>query len=109
MNELNLNNLGQLRNGKVKLAADEAMRQAIMDCSNRPNIKKARIVTLELKIEPISSDGTFLENVDIQFAAKVKVPPLSLASDILNVDNETATALLPSDHQPALIGRAEKE
>lgn len=54
LKELTLENLKDLDYGKASLTFDKALRRAVADCLDRPGDNRARTVSLELKLSPVS-------------------------------------------------------
>lgn len=75
--ELNLANMDELDDGRVAAAFQKNVKDAVLDCIDRPTDKNPRVVTLELKLTPVpTSDGAVveLEGADGSFKVKLKVP-----------------------------------
>lgn len=72
--ELTLSNLKDLDQGKVPIMFGLELKKALQDCLNRPSLKKARKVTLELEITPVANEGE-CEKVLIGFDVKSRIPP----------------------------------
>lgn len=65
--------IGKLDHGVLKIALEQAIADVIKDCVDRPMIGKARSLSLNLQIKPITSQND-IEEVDISFAIKRKIP-----------------------------------
>ena len=58
MIEFSLANLQALDNGRVVEAFNQAVKRVVGDCQDRPALKKARKVTLEMEVVPVfAQDG----------------------------------------------------
>jgi len=74
---LNTENLAKVDDGKIAAALDSCIRQALLDCADRPNEDKARKVTLEITFAPIVNDtGAAMDDVQTSFSMKVSTPKL---------------------------------
>lgn len=68
----------KLENGVIEAALDKALEEVANDCYDRPSVKKAREITLKLKIPPQSSDGQTVQNVPLVFEVGTKFPNKSM-------------------------------
>jgi len=69
-----LGSLPQLEDGRVEVAFNAAIQQVLDDLYDRPNVKKARKVTMEFTLEPQADDAGMLENVEAKVAFKTTTP-----------------------------------
>ncbi|MFZ5832388.1 MAG: hypothetical protein ACOY3P_20065 [Planctomycetota bacterium] len=80
MNDLKkfaLENLGDLDLGKAKVGFERLVRQAALDCIDRPGDKRARRVTLTVTLKPVSTvNGNTIdcESIDASLKAKAAIP-----------------------------------
>lgn len=72
---LQIQTLAKLDGGKLVLAANHAIRQAIADVQDRPGDKSARKVTLDLVFRPeLDKDAAILDTVRVQGRVNVVIP-----------------------------------
>ena len=75
--ELNLASVQELDDGRVAAAFQKNIKEAVLDCIDRPTDKSPRVVTLEMKLTPVpTSDGAVVEceGADGSFKVKLRVP-----------------------------------
>lgn len=65
--ELDLNTLHQLQDGAIFEQVQKLIKQAVADCENRPGEERARKVTLQLELKPV----TEYEEIDDTHTRKV--------------------------------------
>lgn len=71
----NVGSLATIDSGKLAAALDEDVQRCVKDCLNRPGEKKARVVNLQVRIEPDFVDDTGdCESVKLRFALKNSLP-----------------------------------
>lgn len=73
LHQFSLKTLMALDGGRVVEAWDQAVKRCVSDCEDRPGVKKARKVTLELHLEPICEQGS-LDSVDGNFKVTDSAP-----------------------------------
>lgn len=66
-------NIDQIDDGSVALAVNQALRAALIDCADRPELKKPRTVTLEIKMTPELEKGAF-RYANVALSIKQSVP-----------------------------------
>lgn len=71
--------LAHIDGGRVRVGLDEAIRRAYSDCEDRPGLKKARKVTLEITITP-EIEGENLDSCTVEFDVKERIPARSSKS-----------------------------
>lgn len=75
IHEFSLPTLIELDGGRVPEAWNQAVQRCAADCEDRPALKKARKVTLELELIPVfSQDGHVLDSIDASFKVKDSAP-----------------------------------
>lgn len=73
--EVNLQNLSELDDGRVAVAFMQELKRATADCIDRPGDKKPRIVTLEVRLEPVVDvESGQCEGANGEFQIKSRVP-----------------------------------
>ncbi len=93
--KLTLATLGQLDDGTVGAVVNAAITDALKDCDDRPGLKKARKITLEVSFEPVVDERSFvLKGVDIDTKVKLTVPAQELREQYLRTSLNTATTQL---------------
>ena len=73
MQILKTSTLSEIRDGMLAQQFDTELVKIHSDCVDRPLLKKARKVTLEITITPTGEDDP-LESVDIDFSVKSTIP-----------------------------------
>ena len=74
---LSTDTLAQLDHGRAAAALNTAIRQAVQDCLNRPGEDRARKVTMELDIKPVSDviqNEITCEGATGMYKVRVRVP-----------------------------------
>lgn len=67
--------LTKIRDGQVAAQLDYELSKVFADCDERPNLKKARKITLEIEVTPSLVEGSTLVEVDTVFkVAPAKLP-----------------------------------
>lgn len=74
---LSMENLGDIDDGSVAVAINQALRAAVNDCQDRPSLKKARKITLEISITPVMDKRDF-HQARVEFTIKQTVPSKGL-------------------------------
>ena len=64
--------LAEIRDGILAHQLDAELAKIHADCVDRPNLKKARKVSLEITVTPIGDDP--LDAVDVEFQIKSSIP-----------------------------------
>jgi hypothetical protein len=105
---LSLATLGQLDDGTVGAVVDAAIADILKDCDDRPGLKKARRVTLEVSFEPVVDERSFvLKGVDVSAQVKLSVPAQTMREQYLQTSLDTAVnrleAHLPDAHQDSMF------
>ena len=73
MEVLRTTTLDQVRDGMLAALIDEHISKIYADCSERPALKKARKISIEISFTP--SGESPMETVDIEFKVKPSLPP----------------------------------
>lgn len=60
--------------GRLAETLDGAMKEALVDCEDRPGLKKARTVTLTFQLTPLMHDSE-CEAIVTTFKVEMKKPP----------------------------------
>lgn len=72
---LSMKSLSEIDNGRLREAFDQALRRAHADCKDRPSVKGARKISLQLSISPVVDvDTGDLDSCDVGFKIKEAVP-----------------------------------
>lgn len=74
LQQLSLESLKNLDDGRIKAALDQELRHVITDCGDRPGDKRARTVTLQIELKPITDEINELERVDVTMQVTSKTP-----------------------------------
>jgi hypothetical protein len=75
LHQFTLENLARLDNGKAAAALDQHIRRAAADCMDRPADPKARVITLQIDLEPVLDTGDLsCSEVKAQIHVTSKVP-----------------------------------
>lgn len=83
---LSIETLGLVDGTVSKHIIDEALSQAIKDCSSRPGVKKARVVTIKVEIKPACVDSGHMDGFDVNVQTQTAIPPVSTKPEFLRVD-----------------------
>ena len=75
---LRTSTLHDIRDGLLAQQLDTELVKVHSDCVDRPLLKKARKVTLEITITPTGEDDP-LESVDIEFQVKSSIPATKIS------------------------------
>lgn len=70
---LSLAHISQVDGGRVAIAFNQALRQILLDCQDRPELDKTRKVCLEVEISPVC-DQRELVSCDVEFNIKSSNP-----------------------------------
>lgn len=73
MTELKFETIEDIDHGSVALAINQALRAAFNDCADRPELKKARKVGLEISVTPVMDHGSF-SYANVKLDIKSTVP-----------------------------------
>lgn len=73
LEKFDLATLATIDQGRLKEAFDQAFARLVEDCKDRPELKKARKLTLTVEVEPRTEQGS-LDSVDVSFAFKEVIP-----------------------------------
>jgi len=82
LQKFEIDTLAIIDQGRIKEAFDQAFARLVGDCKDRPELKKARQLTLACKIEPRTEQGS-LDSVNVTFEIKELVP--NRASRVYNM------------------------
>lgn len=66
--------LGILDGGRIKEAIEQAIKRAELDCKDRPLVKEARTVSLQIHFQPKVDEGGDLGIIDVSFDVVEKAP-----------------------------------
>lgn len=75
--ELSLENMSQLHGGKMSAQFKMLMKRVIADLTDRPTIKKARKIEMEISITPADINDLDCDHVDVEFHLSTKIPGFS--------------------------------
>lgn len=76
---LSLNTIGEVDNGAIRVAFDRELARVMHDIRDRPDLKKARKLVLQLDLIPVISHGQ-LVRTDVGFSVRPTIPPKSSVS-----------------------------
>jgi hypothetical protein len=71
---LNFETLGEVDDGSIRVAVDQALRSIFHDLNDRPGLKRARKLTLDVEFAPRTSDRGELIDVVVGFGIKTTSP-----------------------------------
>jgi len=71
--ELKLNEIGDM-DPRIALQLQNAVRDAVRDCMDRPVLKKTRKVTFTMSLMPVVDDRGDFEQAKIEFATRTTLP-----------------------------------
>lgn len=99
-----LDTLGDLDQGTVRLLVDAAISEALADCDSRPSLESVRKVVLTLELKPRQNQIGGLKGVDANVQVQLKVPARQGGSTFLPTETRgtSTAALLPADYQEPL-------
>jgi hypothetical protein len=66
--------LAELDGGRVRIAMDQLLKMAALDCEDRPGEKKARKLTLQLELKPVLDQDGMCEDVKCTVQMKSSLP-----------------------------------
>ncbi len=84
---LSLDTIGDVDNGAIRVAFDRELARVMHDIRDRPELKKARKLVLQLDLIPIIRDG-YLVRTDVGFSVKPTIPPKSSVSYPMQPTND---------------------
>lgn len=101
----NLDNLGDMDRGVVRVIIDEAIGQAVADCDARPALDKTRTVEIKIVFKPSVSEGGAMVGVKATVGVAVKIPGRVTLDEFLptSVNGETVTAHLSAERPQPLF------
>jgi hypothetical protein len=92
MDKLNHETIGELQGGGIGHAIDQAIGEALRDCTNRPGLGNARKVVIELAFKPGSSgledSGLGLSTIGLLAQVKTNFPSRAGVEEFLGVRAE---------------------
>ena len=71
--KLELDNLSEL-DDRIIVAYARAIKEAVLDCMDRPGDKTVRTVNLEMKLTPVIGEEGQCDGCDGEFQIKTKIP-----------------------------------
>lgn len=71
---LTFETLGDVDDGSIRVAVDQALRSLFHDLNDRPGLKKSRKLTLNIDFTPRTSDQGHLDDVAVGFQIKTSSP-----------------------------------
>jgi hypothetical protein len=74
MEQFSLESLNSIDEGRIREAVNAALKRCDVDCRDRPALKDARKVTIEISLEPQVGDTGDLHSVDVSFSVSDKQP-----------------------------------
>ncbi|AWT34562.1 hypothetical protein DM785_02595 [Deinococcus actinosclerus] len=96
-NILNLGSLHTLSEGGFGIKVDRDIEQAIKDCEDRPGLKTARKVVIELTITPEGEGGLSDTTMTVTATSKLSVPKAATRKQPMTIKRDKDTG------QPQLI------
>lgn len=72
--EFNLEALAKINGGRLAIAFEDLLREAEMDCKDRPALKDDRRITMTFRMAPRVADNGELDTVDMQIEIDRKLP-----------------------------------
>lgn len=111
LKKFDFSSLIDLDGGRVKTAVELAIKRCELDCSDRPGLKKARRVSLNIDITPVIGEEGNLESCDLVFQVVDTTPKRT--SKVYNM-KATGQGLLfnemsPEDHGQLTFEDAESD
>lgn len=73
--KFDLSKINSIDDGRIKAALEQQLARCEADCKDRPMLKKARKVTLQVEMRPLPDGGAELDSVDVAFQIKAVIPP----------------------------------
>lgn len=96
--EFNLAALADLDGGRIAEAVNQEIKRVITDCQDRPQVEKARSITLQFDFEPLMDDQRELDGCQLSFQIKSTLPKRESKSFNLGVKKDGR--LFFSEHSP---------
>ncbi len=84
---LSLETIGDVDNGAIRVAFNRELARVLHDIRDRPDLKKARKLVLQLDLIPVISHGQ-LVRTDVGFSVKPTIPPKSSVSYPMQPTNQ---------------------
>jgi len=94
IHEFKLETLALLDGGKIPIAFDKLLKQAQMDCKDRPAVKKPRKIVLQMEVTPVVDEMGMLDSVDTTFQLKYVSPPMASKDYNLGVRQKAGQPML---------------
>lgn len=85
IHELTLDTIKHLQGGAIAEAWQQELRKLVLDCEDRPGVKKPREIKLTITVVPEVGEAGGLESVDLDFHVEHKVPKRQSRSFNLDV------------------------
>lgn len=103
-----IDTLGDLDDGTLRPVVDQALKEALTDCDNRPALDKPRRIVLTVELKPVLSEMGGMKGVDAEATVKLSLPGRKTRAEYLptSVNGDTVEAFLPFDRPNALFPQA---
>jgi len=104
LRELTLKSLKELDGGRVNEAFAQAMKRAVADCEDRPDVTDARKVALQCELVPVIGEGgKHLDTVSFRFQVKDTIP--TRKSRVYSASVKSGGRLAWSDESPENVSQ----
>lgn len=74
LKKLTLESLAEIDGGRLKIAFEQALKRIIEDCEDRPGVKKARTLNLQLDVLPAPDATGVCDDAKVQATITDNVP-----------------------------------
>lgn len=94
---LKFDTMGDIDAGSLRIAVNDALKLLTQDLHDRPNLEKARVMTLKVALEPVvdpQSKDSFLTEVSINWIVDPKVPSKGSAMTVLAAQRDGTLAFM---------------
>ena len=87
---LEFDSIGDLYQGRFRAEVNKAIRQAVMDCDDRPHLTNKRQVVITLDIVPRTlMDSTDLEGLSLSASVNPRLPKIKGGEEAMHVEIHT--------------------
>src|ERR1700712_1257297 len=88
---LTLDHMGDVDQGALRIAVNQALKQAVQDLADRPALDKKRVVQLHIELKPVmdtNSNQPHMESADVTWFVKSSTPATGSSGIVMKPNAE---------------------
>lgn len=101
LKQIDWNEIGASKGGAVARAVEYQLSRAISDIKRAPDIAKDRVITIKLKLSPVTSEDDELQSIELETEVAGSLPARSQKIIVLHDSNAGTDVAVYNPDSPA--------